>query len=110
MLKGLQTLRGIASFLRTTSGRTSWCLLSPATYSSERLLRRAFGLLTMSGSKPNVVFVLGPPGSGKGTQCQKIVEVRRGRPGYVRGTSTGHDIPSVLSRSVSSLILVAIDN
>uniref|UniRef100_A0A131Y1B9 UMP-CMP kinase n=1 Tax=Ixodes ricinus TaxID=34613 RepID=A0A131Y1B9_IXORI len=74
MLKGLRAFRGIASFLRTTSCRSSWCLLSPATYSSERLLRRAFGLLTMSGSKPNVVFVLGPPGSGKGTQCQKIVE------------------------------------
>lgn len=25
---------------------------------------------------PNVVFVLGGPGAGKGTQCQKIVEVR----------------------------------
>jgi hypothetical protein len=25
-------------------------------------------------SKPNVVFVLGAPGSGKGTQCSKIVE------------------------------------
>lgn len=24
-------------------------------------------------SKPNVVFVLGAPGSGKGTQCEKIV-------------------------------------
>ena len=24
--------------------------------------------------KVNVVFVLGPPGSGKGTQCQKIVK------------------------------------
>ncbi len=24
--------------------------------------------------KPNVVFVLGAPGAGKGTQCQKIVE------------------------------------
>lgn len=28
----------------------------------------------MSAVKPNVVFVLGPPGSGKGTMCQKIVE------------------------------------
>jgi len=28
----------------------------------------------MSRGKPNVVFVLGPPGSGKGTQCSKIVE------------------------------------
>jgi len=25
-------------------------------------------------SIPSVVFVLGPPGSGKGTLCQKIVE------------------------------------
>ena len=25
--------------------------------------------------KPKVVFVLGAPGSGKGTQCEKIVEV-----------------------------------
>ena len=24
--------------------------------------------------KPNVVFVLGAPGSGKGTQCQNIVD------------------------------------
>ena len=28
----------------------------------------------MSEEKPNVVFVLGAPGSGKGTQCQNIVE------------------------------------
>ena len=26
-------------------------------------------------AKPRVVFVLGAPGSGKGTQCEKIVEV-----------------------------------
>ena len=25
-------------------------------------------------AKPNVVFVLGGPGAGKGTQCAKIVE------------------------------------
>lgn len=29
----------------------------------------------MSTSKPRVVFVLGAPGSGKGTQCEKIVKV-----------------------------------
>lgn len=30
-------------------------------------------LKTMSVEKPNVVFVLGAPGAGKGTQCTKIV-------------------------------------
>ena len=28
----------------------------------------------MATDKPNVVFVLGAPGSGKGTQCQNIVD------------------------------------
>jgi UMP-CMP kinase len=28
----------------------------------------------VSSSKPRVVFVLGGPGAGKGTQCAKIVE------------------------------------
>ena len=29
----------------------------------------------MSSQKPIVAFVLGGPGAGKGTQCEKIVEV-----------------------------------
>jgi adenylate kinase family enzyme len=29
----------------------------------------------MSTQKPLVAFVLGGPGAGKGTQCEKIVEV-----------------------------------
>lgn len=29
---------------------------------------------TSNEEKPNVVFVLGAPGSGKGTQCQNIVD------------------------------------
>lgn len=28
----------------------------------------------MSSEKPKIVFVLGAPGAGKGTQCSKIVE------------------------------------
>lgn len=32
----------------------------------------------MSG-KPLVVFVLGGPGAGKGTQCEKIVQVRKSK-------------------------------
>ena len=35
--------------------------------------------MEMPLAKPNVVFVLGPPGAGKGTQCQRIVD----RFGYV---------------------------
>ena len=35
-------------------------------------LRHFFKVVKMA--KPNVIFVLGAPGSGKGTQCQKIVE------------------------------------
>lgn len=30
--------------------------------------------INMSLPKPNIVFVLGAPGSGKGTQCEKIVK------------------------------------
>ena len=29
----------------------------------------------MSSGLPNVIFVLGGPGAGKGTQCVKIVQV-----------------------------------
>lgn len=38
-------------------------------------LSRAVHSLAMA-AKYNVVFVLGGPGAGKGTQCAKIVEVR----------------------------------
>lgn len=33
-----------------------------------------FGTKFSVMGKPKVVFVLGPPGSGKGTQCEKIVK------------------------------------
>ena len=43
------------------------------------LFNRTFTVLRqitkMASDKFNVVFVLGGPGAGKGTQCSKIVEV-----------------------------------
>ncbi len=33
--------------------------------------------LRMASAKPVVIFVLGGPGAGKGTQCSNIVRVRK---------------------------------
>ncbi|KAK6736156.1 hypothetical protein RB195_019061 [Necator americanus] len=63
------------------TSRSSSCVLSSAllcsTCSGESLIRSTIGrVLPMVSNKKlyNVVFVLGPPGSGKGTQCVKIQE------------------------------------
>ncbi|XP_067937693.1 UMP-CMP kinase-like [Watersipora subatra] len=40
----------------------------------KHILQRLFKATLTAMSKFNVVFVLGGPGAGKGTQCQKIVE------------------------------------
>lgn len=36
--------------------------------------KRNIGVVNMTSEKPKIVFVLGAPGAGKGTQCTKIVE------------------------------------
>merc|ERR1712083_302644 len=56
--------------------------LLQATLTWSRFSNRLFGVIKTQSqahciikmAKPNVVFVLGAPGAGKGTQCQKIVE------------------------------------
>ena len=44
------------------------CVLGRISYSVKRAMS--------SVAKPVVIFVLGGPGAGKGTQCEKIVKVR----------------------------------
>lgn len=40
-----------------------------------RLFNGIKSLAMSSAMKPDVVFVLGAPGAGKGTQCENIVKV-----------------------------------
>ena len=49
-------------------------LLNFSSYQQARKIIIAAG--TSSMSKYNVVFVLGGPGAGKGTQCKNIVKVK----------------------------------
>ena len=56
--------------------------LLQATLTWSRFSNRLFGVIKTQSqarciikmAKPNVVFVLGAPGAGKGTQCQRIVD------------------------------------
>jgi len=50
------------------------CLSSLKTTGSSYQLYNKTRFLSSIMSKPNVIFVLGGPGAGKGTQCAKIVE------------------------------------
>lgn len=49
------------------------------------LTRRPLFLCPHRLMKPLVVFVLGGPGAGKGTQCARIVEVRPGQQAHSLG-------------------------
>lgn len=56
--------------VRELKGRVL-CFMARLSSLASSVLRN-FGKVTQM--RPNVVFVLGSPGAGKGTQCQKIVE------------------------------------
>lgn len=49
--------------------------------------------------KPLVVFVLGGPGAGKGTQCARIVEVRPGGDGLLSWSGRGRSAPPTRPRT-----------
>ncbi|KAG6548156.1 hypothetical protein Mapa_010206 [Marchantia paleacea] len=58
---------GLIAFSTTIVGSAS-----PHTDAEEK--GKDFGKIDNSSSRPRVIFVLGGPGSGKGTQCAKIVD------------------------------------
>lgn len=69
MLMSVVIQRLLASTLRTSS------LKSLSTFKSINVnssLAKQF-YAKMASEKPRIVFVLGAPGAGKGTQCEKIV-------------------------------------
>lgn len=60
--------RPCAALLRTAKVVAASCLSSLGVSNSRSFSRLA------AMSKPNIIFVLGAPGSGKGTACARIVE------------------------------------
>ena len=100
--------------------------LLQATLTWSRLSNRLFGVIKTQSqahyinkmAKPNVVFVLGAPGAGKGTQCQRIVDkfgyvhlsagklqnnVRICRPVGSEGAARGARAPPDFGRSVNPI-------
>ena len=57
----------------TAAPTASSVLLTPATATSTSTSASAAATTTSSTGRPKVVFVLGGPGAGKGTQCANIV-------------------------------------
>ena len=79
--------RGFRNIVKVqTAAHCHVCLQAPRGYAQKslrehlsdhhRALFRAFmANMAISVSKPDVIFVLGQPGAGKGTQCARIVSV-----------------------------------
>lgn len=53
---------------------SSYWSTSTAVINSRQLLLPVSRNMSSDSGKPKIVFVLGAPGAGKGTQCEKIVE------------------------------------
>ena len=66
--------RTIASMLSLMCAVNSLVYPKRDAESSDQSMTESTSPAGMTTDKPNVVFVLGAPGSGKGTQCQNIVD------------------------------------
>lgn len=94
--KNTASVRGVATGLRHPALKSYWSPLpkaevASASWPNDRRRWFMFGRWVADVSrkvpsllkrvslemKPQVVFVLGGPGAGKGTQCSRIVEVSR---------------------------------
>lgn len=67
------TLRNCAQSIGNRSGSVRRSLVAGQSVVGHSLKLNHQYRLIMSQAKPKVIFVLGAPGSGKGTQCAKIV-------------------------------------
>ena len=67
----------LPSVSSVSPGRADWCMVprSVLTLYQKLLLPSVLSSRAAVVMKPQVVFVLGGPGAGKGTQCTKITEV-----------------------------------
>ena len=65
---------GVLAVLQTES-TARFMYIRHGLLSAFRVARHSSFVIPKMSHKPNVVFVLGGPGAGKGTQCSLIVQV-----------------------------------
>jgi len=102
----LPTLPSVAALDSSRSARSSRlaCVLS-SPYEEQAQARRNPGLASMQSPSSTVYFVMGGPGSGKGTQCARLVE-RFGMVHLSAGDLLREEVASgsALGREISAII------
>ena len=72
------------------------------------VLRRALFFRATKLAKPLVIFVLGGPGAGKGTQCSKIVEVRPHNLKYWPRSNVLIDFMKIMNENICIALVIVI--